>query len=209
MSAPIIDILLHKDSERYHPKTSPYYNLTIQQQRDLQKIRHGPGRVPKPILRKLRKASKQDYDSIIIACTNALVFGADDLTDTRLDRITIDIKLYFGYRKYFDKSFPRPVILGYDDYSVFARFKVDKLLNWLHEHGKCPYSARELRKELWAINKEMDKVLFLHEYAAPISIVEGYVEIIKEAPVRKDRGRRGYRKKQKLSEDCVDTKPET
>lgn len=179
----------------YHPQDSPYYGLPLEQQRLLSIIRRGAKKTPKAILRRLRKATKQDYDNLVLACTEALVYGADDNVDVRLDRIKVELRLYYKFRDYFSPDFPRATYVAYDDWSVVVRYSVDTLMNWLYKKGYSPYNARELRRELWAITAEQDRLMYLYDVAASTSIIEGYDGVVKEAPARKDKGRRKYRKK--------------
>lgn len=181
--------------KEYHPKGSPYYGLSLEQQRLLSIIRRGAKKTPKAILRKLRKATKQDYDNIVLACTEALVYGADDSVEVRLDRIRVSLRLYYKFRDYFDPDFPRATYEAYDDWSTVVSFKVDTLMNWLYKKGYSPYNARELRTTLWAVSAEQDRMMYLYDVASAASIVEGYDGVLKGAPMRKDKGRRKYRKK--------------
>ena len=187
----------------YHPQDSPYYGLPLEQQRLLSIIRRGAKKTPKAILRKLRKATKQDYENLVLACTEALVYGADDNVDVRLDRIRVYLRLYYKFRDYFSPDFPRATYEAYDDWSVVVSVKVDNLMKWLYNKGYSPYNARELRRELWAISAEQDKITQLYDIAASTSIIEGYDGAIKGAIERKDKGRRKYRKREKIDETEV------
>ncbi len=210
MSKLLVDYYLDSDPERYHSRDSPYFGLTIAEQRALAIVRRPKGRTPRGITRRLRKADKNDYQKLVLACSEALIFGSDNLADIRMDRISLDIELIYNFRRYFSKTFPRVVPVAYKDWSVVVRFRVDKLLKWLHSEGHCLYTPQELRKQLWAMSQEVDKINFYHDVAADISLVELYSEIIGDAESgkikpRTNKGRRKYRKKSLTNQVTCDT----
>jgi len=195
-----IDSYLEADPYRYHPSGSPYLGLSLLQQKALARIRRPKGRTPAGILKQLREPSKEDYEKLVLACAQALIFGGDMAVDTRLDRITVDIELIYNYRRYFKKSFPRVFPVAYKDWSIICRFRVDRLLGWLHSEGHSKFTARQLRKQLWAIAAEQDRLNFVYDYGTNQSINEVYADIIGDAERQTEkakRGRRHYRKKQK------------
>lgn len=193
-----LDQLLASRGEFFiHPEGSPYLGLTIEEQRVLSKLRRGDGRTPKWRLNEMRKATKQDYEKLLLACTEALVAAWHD-PSIRLDRVDVYVRLPHNYRAYWDKNLPRPVILGYDDWTVFTRFKVDKLIDWLHSRGYSYYTASELRKSIWAVLQEQKRFDLYYDLATQTSILELYAEVINDVKEKKVsrvlKGRGEYKK---------------
>lgn len=186
--------------EAYHSPDSPYFNLSIQDQLTLAKIRRGPGRAPKRYTRLLKKADANTYAAIYKHCINMLIVFSSSDSDVRLDRIKMRVKLPFNYRAYCDKDFPKPVVVAYDDWSAVLEFRVDAMIDYLHKKGFSHFDSKRLRKELWRCRTQMDRVLYANNVYADISVLEEYNEIFAEPvpeEVRALRGRRTYRKRQK------------
>lgn len=185
-------ILVEQGPYFFHAEGSPYLGLTVAEQQILAKLRRPVGRIPKWRLRQLRKATKKDYEKLLLACTEALVYAWH--TDTvRLDRVSIYVKLPFNWRSRYDKSIPRAFICCYDDWTVTVSWRVDKLLNWLHEKGHSAFSSAQLRKHIWVTIQEQEKLELYYNVAADQSIIELYGELIGDAETgkvkRKDKGR--------------------
>lgn len=176
-----------------HKEGSPYLGLPLEKQKVLAKIRRGGTRTKKALLKRMRKATNEDYTAIMLKCIEALLVAWIDNTK-RLDRVHIILRLPFNFRsRIANKDFPRITIIGYDDWTIVACVRVDNMVNYLYKQGKCPYDSRELRKNLWHIMHEQQRMLWFYEYAAPVSIVEEYFNIInnnKEPTDRKNKGRK-------------------
>lgn len=179
----------------FHEEGSPYLYLPLEKQKVLAKIRRGGTRTRKSILKRIRNATRQDYTAISLKCIEALIVAWQD-SRKRLDRIHIVMKVPFNFRSlYADKRFPRVIVVAYKDWQTYVAVKVDAMLEYLYNIGKFPYTAKELRKQLWAILQEEKQMAWLYTYAADISKVEGYVGIVSAAedgvivPKRKEKGR--------------------
>lgn len=189
-----------------HKEGSPYLGLPLYKQKVLAKIRRGGTRTKKHILKRMKKATKEDYTKLLLRCIETYIAAWED-SSKRLDRITVLLKLPFNFRKlYKNKEFPRVVIIGYEDWSVFVSVKVDSLVDYLYLKGNSPFNSKDMRKQLWSILQEQHRLNWYYEYAAPISIVECYSGIIEDAKVgniqqrrsEKGRGRFSkYRKRKK------------
>lgn len=189
-----------------HKEGSPYLGLPLEKQKVLAKIRRGGTRTKKALLKRMRKATNEDYTAIMLKCIEALLVAWIDNTK-RLDRVHIMLRLPFNFRsRIANKDFPRITIIGYDDWTIVACVRVDNMVNYLYKQGKCPYDSRELRKNLWGIMQEEKRMRWLYEYAAPVSIIEGYMSILSEVvdgsiqPKRNTKGRgkfSRYRKRRK------------
>lgn len=186
------------DEEQYHEVGSPYRNLPLSQQKMLAKWRRGNKKPPKAFTRTTHKATDEDYYNLFVQIISCLIHQSEHAVEIRMDRIRIKMELIFNYRSHFGKGFPRPSrILYYKDYSIGLEFHVDGLLEYLFSIGKSAFTAKELRRNLWAIKAEADRYDFLLDYAADISIAEFFNDVIPSAPYRKDKalkGRRTYRK---------------
>lgn len=183
--------------EAYHSTESPYFGLSIQDQRKLSKLRRGPGRAPKRWTRLLKKADVNTYAEIYKYCVNMLIMFSSSETDVRLDRIKMRLKMPFNYRSYCSEDFPKPTVVAYDDWVVIIEFRVDAMIDYLHKRGFSHFDSKRLRKELWKIRTQMDKVLHANSVFADISVMEEYNEIFAEPvpeEVRALRGRRTYRR---------------
>ena len=185
-----------------HPEGSPYKGLTLEEQRVLSIIRRGKKKAPKAILRKMKKATKLDYGKILRHCVNALIEGSSDV-DTRLDRIRVVLELPFNFRKTYSPDWPRGVILGYKDWSTIMQYKTDTLIDYLHSIGESTFDSKTLRKHLWEIRRDLDKLLWLEQYTIPLCTMEFLNEAVpvyvEERIERKSHGRRLYRKSGKRS----------
>jgi hypothetical protein len=188
--------------ERYHSKDSPYFGLSVKHQSWLAKKRRPKGPAPKYIKYSLREATPEDYQYILTCCTKMLILASQDHVDTRLDRIDIDLELIWNYRKRFPDDFPRGIVLAYDDWTIFVRFKVDKIINWLYNHGHSAYTSSQLRKNLWAmkVSENISELAFYDEFATYGSINQLFSTIIGDAESgskvdRWGKGRRTYRSK--------------
>ena len=184
----------------FHPEGSPYLGLPLEKQKVLARIRRGGTRTKKSVLKRMKAATSVEYNAIMLQCVEALICAWQDNTK-RLDRIHVMMKIPFNFKTLYKTSgFPRCTILAHSDWVVFVSVKVDSMVDYLHKLGKCPFTAKELRKNLWAILNEERRMAFLYNYAAPISIVEGVSEIIAEAedgkiqPKRKEKGRGAFSK---------------
>lgn len=160
-----------------HPEGSPYLGLPLDQQKELAKMRRPVGRTPTWITDKMRKATKRDYEKLLLACTEALTHAWYN-TSQRLDYVNIYVKVPYNYRTYYDKTLPRVFILGYDDWTITVSWRVDSIVDWLYNKGHSPYKAAELRKSVWALLLEQERLDFYYEYAADQSIIELYADII-------------------------------
>lgn len=196
--------------DSFHDPTSPYYGLSVKEQLMLAKIRRPKGRTPKVILRRLRKATKDDYSRIFTACVNALIYGSSDFCDVRLDRIRVTLRLVYNWRTKFDKDIPRCEILAADDWSVFCRWRVDKLLDWGYKKGHWAFDNKTLRKELWNITKNFDKVAWYNLNTIDLCVQELYEDLVYDAVSGKtpriEKGRKRYRKNN-ITKKIID-KPE-
>lgn len=183
-----------------HKPDSIYHGLTIAEQRLLARLRRGSKKVPKAVLKWWKKADGMIYAEMLKHCVQSLIH-ASECDYTRLDRVKVRMRLPFNYRNNCDKRLPRPAILGYDDWWVYVSFKVDGLIDYLHAKGHSTFTAKELRKELWAVRKEMDRLDWLNEWAIDLCWAEAVNEIVPKAVAipRKDKGRikpkRRYRMK--------------
>lgn len=183
-----------------HPEGSPYKGLTLEEQRVLSSIRRGGRKAPKAILRKMKKATKLDYGKILRHCINAMIVGSEN-PNVRLDRIRVVLELPFNFRKTFSDAWPRGAVLGYTDWSVFMQYKIDGLIDYLHSIGESTFDSKTLRKHLWEIRRDLDKLLWLDQYTIPLCTMEFLNEAVpvyaEERENRYSKGRRLYRKKPK------------
>ena len=178
------NLLSTKGPTFIHSEDSVYYGLSLAEQKILAKMRRGPGKTPKWRTEMMRKATKQDYQRLLLACTEALVEAWHN-PNIRLDRVDVYVEVPWNFRSYWSENLPRPVILGYRDWSVVVQFKVDKLIGWLYTNGHSPYNAAELRKSIWAILQEQQKLELYYDIAADQSIIELYGEIISDVKEKK------------------------
>ena len=195
----------------FHDEGSVYLFKSLDKQRVLAKIRRGGTRTRKALLQRMRKANKGDYTSLLLKCIEALIMAWQDNT-RRLDRIHILLKVPFNFRKLYSSSgFPRVIICAYCDWHTFVAVKVDSIVDWMYNLQQCPFTAKELRKQLWAVLQEEDKMKWLYSVAAPISICEGYVDIVEGAaqgkilPARTQKGKgknSKYRARKKRGENA-------
>lgn len=163
-----------------HPEGSIYRGLTLQEQKALACIRRGKKKTPKSISKRWKKADSNFYARLLQHCVQALLYGSEDV-NMRLDRIRVVLRLPYNYRSYCNKAFPRPVPIGYEDYWVYVQFRVDFLVNYLHKIGECAFTARELRKQLWAIRRDVDELLWYEDHTIPLSYKEKVEEMIPQA----------------------------
>ena len=183
----------------FHPEGSPYLGLPLEKQKVLARIRRGGTRTKKSVLKRMKAATSVEYNAILLQCVEALICAWQDNTK-RLDRIHVMMKIPFNFRTLYKKvGFDvRMTILAHYDWHVFVSVKVDSMVDYLHKLGKCPFTAKELRKNLWSILQSERRMAFLYEHAAPISIMEGYSGILSEAaegkiqPKRKEKGKGQY-----------------
>jgi len=195
--------LVDKGPYFLHPEGSPYLGLSLSDQCELAKIRRPVGKMPKWKTSQMRVATKQDYEKLLLACTEALVNAWYD-TSQRLDYVNIYVKLPFNFRSYWDKSLPRAFILGYDDWNIVASWRVNKILDWLHSKGHSQYSSSELRKSIWAILLEQDKMELYYSVASQQSIIELYSDIIESNSDKKMNRSLHGRNKQKVVDNSVE-----
>ena len=194
---PIIDCLPADDP------TSPYYGLTVKEQLMLSKIRRGKKSTPMVLRRKWKKHVPYLYSSILKHAVETLLYA--QASDTaRLDRVFIYMRLPFNFRRYCRGVIPRPYPIGYDDFHIYVRFSCDKIIDYLHSIGESAYTAKELRKEIWAINREMDKLLWLDEVSVDLCWQEGLEAIIPAAQAEREAnpkvGKRFKRNRKKILE---------
>ena len=190
-------------SLRYHPEGSPYRGLSLEQQKALAKLRRGGLKTPKWVTEKMRLPTQEDYDKIFNACAKAIVLGADIHVNRRLDRLNIEFRLAWNHTKYFPDDFPIGVILAYDDFTVVKRYNTTKVINWLYEHGKCAINSKELRRKIFAMQKEQEDFYFREIYGSEASIkefFEGETENLKSS-----RGRKYNRVKNRIYRDGLPT----
>ena len=191
----LIDNLLSTKGQYFlHPKGSVYLGLTLEQQRVLSKMRRGPGRVPTWRTKEMHAATKRDYEKLLLHCTETLIQAWHNPKE-RLDKIDVYVRLPFNWRAMYDKDIPRAVVLAYDDWSVTVSWKIDKIVDWLHSIGHSHYTASDLRKTIWAVLKEQEKLDLYYEYASVGSILELYGCIVndnkdKKKVLRKNKGRK-------------------
>jgi len=191
-----------------HAEGSPYLGLSVEDQCELSKMRRPVGKMPKWKTSQMRVATKQDYEKLLLACTEALVNAWYD-TNQRLDYVNIYVKLPFNFRSYWDKSLPRAFILGYDDWTITTSWRVNKIITWLYDNGHSMYTATELRKSIWKITQEQEKLDLYYDVASSQSIIELYGEIIDDAKTSKDVKGKGKRAKLAgISEKVVDNSAE-
>ena len=191
----------------FHPEGSPYLGLPLEKQKVLARIRRGGTRTKKSVLKRMKAATSVEYNAILLQCVEALICAWQDNTK-RLDRIHVMMKIPFNFRTLYKQYwFPRCTILAHYDWSVFVSVKIDSMINYLYELGKCPFTAKELRKNLWAVLQSEKEMAWYYEYAACISIVEKYATTIDGAsrgdiaPKRKDKGRGNFSKYRKRRND--------
>lgn len=189
-------VLVEKGAYFVHPEGSPYIGLSVAEQCELAKMRRPQGKTPWWRLKQLRKATKQDYEKLLLACTESLV-NAWYNTDIRLDYINVYARLPFNFRTFWDKELPRPFILGYDDFDIIVSWRVNKIIDWLHSRGYSYYTSSELRKATWAILQEQEKFSLYYDVASNQSIIELYGETIDKVKEKKVsrvmKGRNGKR----------------
>jgi hypothetical protein len=172
-----------------HPEDSLYAGLTLDQQLFLSKKRRGKGRVPKSILKMWHKADKHLYADILKHCVDTLIHASEDYT-IRLDRVYVRMRLPFNYRTKCNKDFPRPVIVGYDDWHIYCQFRVDPIVDYLYSIGHSTFDAKQLRRELWSIRNDFDKYLWYDQYTIPLCTTEYLNEAIPQATIaRTEKGK--------------------
>jgi hypothetical protein len=125
----------------------------------------------------MRKARPDDYQKILLKCVEGLIyFWQNDAK--RLDRCVVYLKIPFNYKRIYSKDLPRVFPVAWHDYAVTVQFRIDHIVDWLYNKGHSPFDAKTLRKNTWAILKEQDKLDWYYTYAADISKVEMYGEIV-------------------------------
>lgn len=190
-------ILVDKGAFFIHEEGSPYLGLSLEEQKQLAKMRRPIGKVPKWRTSKMRSATKKDYEKLLLACTETLVHAWHD-PNQRLDYVNVYVRLPFNWRKYSSPDLPKPFIVGYDDWTVVVSWRVNKIVDWLYEKGYSPYTAQELRKSIFAILHEQERFDFYYEYAATESIIELYSDVIEDTKQGKLKG--GNRRPSKLAQ---------
>ena len=188
------NLLAEKGAFFIHEEGSPYLGLSLSLQKTLAKMRRGDGRTPSWRLKQMRVATKQDYEKLLLFCNHALIAAWYD-SSIRMDRIDVFLEVPYNFRNYWNKTLPRAVIVGYKDWTIVVQYKVDKIIDWLHSIGKSHYTASELRKSIWAICQEQEKLDLYYEYASVGSILELYGCIVndnkdKKKVLRKNKGRK-------------------
>jgi len=203
----VLNQILVDDPFKFHPPGSPYLGLTIDQQRMLSKIRRGGTKTPKRVLKKQKPATRETYDKILLACIESMIYAWNN-DNIRLDRVMVYLKAPFNYRSTWDKNLPKPTTVAIGDWAVVLQFKVDKILQWLYDLGKCPFEPKALRKSIWAILQDQARMEFAYKYYADISKIEFFDGVIKattptdEKGKRSAKGRKGwYRKRRSTSSD--------
>ena len=183
----------------FHEEDSPYYGLCLQDQARLAKLRRGGVKPPKAVLRRLRPPAKEDYAKILVHCSKALLKAAEAYRDgERLDRVFVYVELYYNYRQYCHEGWPKGRSVAFDDWTVVNQYTADTLINYLHEVGHSHYTAKELRKELWAIRRETERLDWLDGYSVDICVQEAFEDIVQQAktdPNRNRKARRVYRRR--------------
>lgn len=176
----IVNKCLVKDPYMFHKEGSPYLGLTVQEQRILAKVRRGARKPPKWWIDSLREATKRDFNNLFLHCVNTLVRDwLDD--DIRLDRSKVFVKLPFSYRQKFKNKMPEANVFAHEDYTVVVGWKVEKVIDWLYSLGHSPFEAKDLKKYIWVVLREQEKLDFYNEIAADESIVGLYGELIEGA----------------------------
>jgi len=129
-------------------------------------------------------------------CLNCLIHQSEyAVENVRLDRIKINLKLVFSYRRHFNKDWPRGVPMAYGDWWVVIQYNVDVLINYLHSIGKSSFTAKELRKNIWKIKGEQDRWDFLQDWSIPLCEMEFLNAVVPTQLKDKSlKGRRTYRK---------------
>lgn len=191
-----------------HPQGSPYHGLTLKEQKYLSKLRRGPGRVPNAIRKRWKKANKHTYAAIFKHCLAALLHAAES-DDVRLDRVRVVLRIPFNFRFHFKKDFPRGVIVGYDDWNTYMQYLVDSLIDYLYKIGESVFDAKTLRKELWGLLRDQERLVWLDTYTIDLCTLEYLNDAVPEyvATPKALKGRRHYRKKKK-EETPVDSNPQ-
>jgi len=180
----------------FHDPSSIYHGLPLKKQLALSKLRRGTTKAPKTVTKHFHKANDNDYAMILLECVNCLIHQSEyAVSDVRLDRIKINLKLVFSYRRHFNKDWPRGVPMAYGDWWVVIQYNVDVLINYLHKIGKSSFTAAELRKNIWKIKAEQDRWLFLQDWSIPLCEMEFLNDVVPAQPKDKAmKGRRTYRK---------------
>ena len=175
-----------------HKPDSPYFNLSISEQKLLSKIRRGGKKIPKSVLRQWKKADKGIYSHLLQHCVKCLIHASEN-DAVRLDRVWIYLRLPINYRAKARGNLGRPVILAWEDYYVYVRYSVDSVVNYLYSIGESTFDARALRRELWSVRKELDELMWLEEVSVPLCYQEKVEDIVAKAPAeranRKTKGR--------------------
>lgn len=179
--------LVDKGPYFLHPEGSVYLGLSVNEQCELAKMRRPVGKMPKWKTSQMRVATKNDYEKLVLACTEALVHAWYD-TSQRLDYVNVYVKVPFNWRAKFSKDLPRAFVLAYDDWTVTISWRVNRILDWLHSKGYSQYSSSELRKSIWGILSEQDKLELYYDVASSQSILELYSEIIDDVKEGKAKG---------------------
>lgn len=126
-------------------------------QQKLERVREllGSGR-PSAFMRSLLKPITQEvYDTIALACTNAVIRRAEA---HRSDRANILVKLPLTFRRY-NKSFPKGILVDVLDIgTALFRYNANTLLDYLHKKGKVAYNSRMLRKSLGDVKRLLNNV---------------------------------------------------
>lgn len=187
-----------------HKPDSPYFNLTVPEQKLLSKIRRGGKKIPKSILRQWKKADKGIYSHLLQHCVKCLIHASEN-DAVRLDRVWIYLRLPINYRAKARGNLGRPVILAWEDYYVYVRYSVDSVVNYLYSIGESTFDSKSLRKELWNVRKSLDELEWLNDVSIPLCWVEKVDALVEEAPeLRANRRTKGrgkfnlYRKKKEV-----------
>ena len=191
-----INLILQREPYRYHSPGSPYLGLTLKEQRALSKLRRGKTKTPVELLRKQRKATRQDYINLVYACVEALVNRGWDET-LRNDRIIVEVRVPFNWKSYYDNSIPVANVCAYDDYTTVVYWRVDAILGWLYDKGYSPFTALEFRKAIHGFAAREEQLDRYYRVATEESIIDLYSDIISDttpSPTgRTLRGRQHYK----------------
>ena len=160
-----------------HEPDSIYRGLSIREQLRLAKLRRGNKKPPASILRRLKKATDSDYGRILAHCTKAILAAFERSDQYRIDRVDVYLKVYYKYRQYFRKDWPKGRCVGAEDWSVILKMKADLLVDYLHSIGKSYYDSRSLRKAVAAIRTESDELEWLEGFSIDLCWTEGVADI--------------------------------
>jgi len=183
--------LVDKGPYFLHPEGSVYLGLSVTEQCELAKMRRPVGKMPKWKTSQMRVATKNDYEKLVLACTEALVHAWYD-TSQRLDYVNVYVKLPFNFKSFYDKTLPRCFILGYEDFNIFVSWRVNRIIDWLYAKGYSHYDSQSLRKSMWGILQEQEKIQLYNDVAVDQSILELYSDIINSSIGKQ--GKRRYSK---------------